>query len=271
MVLLSKIIWRLLHKTRPNLRLYWVTLKTISKLHSYASLTNQARHQKVVISLSTYNCKAWIHETVMSMLGQTHSNWVLIIHDDASKDGTPDILRCLADLDSRIRFFANHSNRGPYRNHNSARKMALEREKADYFTIIDHDDIAYPSWLERNIKIINNSKAIGVRPINVRVNETNNKELYSYPAVNQTFWKIEIIKILGGYNIGVGIPDTEFMMRAERLCILHNEWICLSLKENHRMRVHERNESSRYTNEMKKELEVIDYSNAALEKLSFPL
>lgn len=271
MVILSKTIWRLLHVTRPNLRLYWATLRTLSKAYSGASGPDQGHHRKVVISLSTYNCEDWIEETITSIVGQTHSNWVLIVHDDASNDLTPEIVKVMAVSDARIKFFVNDSNRGAYRNHNSARKIALEQENADYFTIIDHDDIAHPSWLTRNVQIINNSKAIGVRPINIRVDEFNKAELYSYPAVNQTFWKIEIIEALGGYNTEIGIPDTEFMMRAERFCILTGEWICLSLKDNHRMRVHERNESSRYTKKMKQELEVIDYANAAMDKLCLPL
>jgi len=102
------------------------------------------------------------------------------------------------------------------------------------------------------------------------VSEANDVELYSYPAVNQTFWKIELIKALGGYDADFGIPDTEFMKRAERYCFLSKEWICLSLRENHRMRVHERNESSRYTKKMKQDLHAIDYSNAPLDELSRP-
>lgn len=271
MVFLSKLIWRLLHIIRPNLRIYWATLRALSKVHSGASQSDQARNRKVVISLSTYNCEDWIDETITSIINQTHSDWALIVHDDASDDRTPEIVKVLADTDSRIKFFINGSNTGAYRNHNSARKIALEQEEADYFTIIDHDDIAHPAWLTRNVQIINKSKAIGVRPINIRVDEANKAELFSYPAVNQTFWKIEIIEALGGYNTEVGIPDTEFMMRAERFCILAGEWICLSLKDNHRMRVHERNESSRYTKKMKQELDVIDFANATIDKLYLPL
>jgi len=168
MVRLSKLIWRILHSRKINLRIYWTVLKGLSFPYSWIPESSEMRLKSVAISLSSYNCEEWIAETIKSILQQKHLNWTLFIHDDASEDKTTEIIRRFSKSDSRIQFFSNTRTKGPYHNHNSARKKAIDLGYFNFFTVIDHDDIAHPSWLSRNIQIIDNSKAVGVRPINSR-------------------------------------------------------------------------------------------------------
>lgn len=57
----------------------------------------------VSIITPTFNQKAYIEQTIRSVLNQTYKNWELIILDDGSTDGTSEIIKSFRD--SRIRYF----------------------------------------------------------------------------------------------------------------------------------------------------------------------
>ena len=62
-------------------------------------MTQDAMEQdlpQVSVIMGTYNCSSYVHEAVMPIVNQTYPNWELIICDDASTDGTYEILRRLA-------------------------------------------------------------------------------------------------------------------------------------------------------------------------------
>ena len=52
--------------------------------------------------IATYNRGYIVHEAIDSVLAQTYTNIEVIVVDDRSSDGTPDILRSLAKEDSRL-------------------------------------------------------------------------------------------------------------------------------------------------------------------------
>lgn len=58
---------------------------------------------KVTIALSTYNVAPYLRESLNRMVGQTLKEIEILCIDDASTDGTVDILREYAAQDSRIR------------------------------------------------------------------------------------------------------------------------------------------------------------------------
>ena len=56
---------------------------------------------KISIVVPMYNAARYIDETLKSVLSQTYEDWELIIVDDGSTDGSPDIVR--GYLDPRVR------------------------------------------------------------------------------------------------------------------------------------------------------------------------
>lgn len=62
---------------------------------------------KVTIALSTYNVAPYLRESLNRMVGQTLKEIEILCIDDASTDGTVDILREYAAQDSRIRLIEN--------------------------------------------------------------------------------------------------------------------------------------------------------------------
>lgn len=59
----------------------------------------------VSIVVPIYNCEAFIAETIESVLNQTYKNWELILVDDASTDGSANIIRQYLSKDARIFYY----------------------------------------------------------------------------------------------------------------------------------------------------------------------
>lgn len=64
----------------------------------------------VSVVLPTYNGEKYIRESIESILGQTLTDWELIIVDDYSTDSTPEIAEEYAAADPRIRVIHNDQN-----------------------------------------------------------------------------------------------------------------------------------------------------------------
>ena len=62
--------------------------------------------------MSAYNAEETLEESIISILGQKHSNLELLIVDDASNDKTYSIMSQLKKTDDRIKIYKNEKNLG---------------------------------------------------------------------------------------------------------------------------------------------------------------
>jgi len=101
--------------------------------------------QKPLISIvmCTYNGAAYVEEQIASLLAQTYRPLEIIISDDASVDGTPDILRRY-ETNPIIRIFYQKENIGLTKNF----AFASEQAQGEYIAYADQDDI----WMENKIE-----------------------------------------------------------------------------------------------------------------------
>jgi glycosyltransferase involved in cell wall biosynthesis len=104
----------------------------------------------VSIITPTYNSQCYIEQTINSIQNQTHSNWELIIIDDASQDQTVAIVNQLIEKDVRIKLLKLTENKGS----GIARNKGIEVANGKYLTFIDADDLWYPNFLETSIQTI---------------------------------------------------------------------------------------------------------------------
>jgi len=72
----------------------------------------------VSIGMPVFNGEKYVVQAIDSILGQSYSDFELIISDNASDDRTPEICQEFARKDSRIRYFRQASNVGAPRNFN---------------------------------------------------------------------------------------------------------------------------------------------------------
>lgn len=110
-----------------------------------ASKLEIARMQVSVI-VPVYNSEAFLAEALQSVLNQTHRDFELIVLDDGSDDGSPEIAANFAQRDRRI-ILLNSMNQGAP----SAANQCLHRANNELVVRLDADDIMLPQRLERQI------------------------------------------------------------------------------------------------------------------------
>lgn len=91
------------------------------------------------------NCAAYVAEAVQSILGQTFGDLELLIADDASTDGTLDILQGFTD--SRITLIRHEAPAGSA----ETRNELFARARGEYIALMDADDISLPERLEKQL------------------------------------------------------------------------------------------------------------------------
>ena len=108
----------------------------------------------VSIIMPTYNCAAFIEESVKSVLAQLYTNWELIIVDDCSTDNTKTVLTPYLNKYLNIRYTCLDKNSGPA----VARTEALKQAKGDYIAFLDSDDLWAPNKLSLQIDFMKKNK-----------------------------------------------------------------------------------------------------------------
>jgi len=103
---------------------------------------------KVSIITSAYNCKNYVREMIDSIIHQTICDWEMILIDDASDDGTWEIIDQIRD--KRIVKIRNLTNIGLTRNLN----RALEFAQGEYIVRMDADDIAVTNRIEKQVEFM---------------------------------------------------------------------------------------------------------------------
>jgi glycosyltransferase involved in cell wall biosynthesis len=104
---------------------------------------------KVSVLMPTYNYAHYIEDAIQSVLGQTFTDFELIIVDNCSTDDTPVIVTKYLS-DQRVRYYKNETNIGPIGNFNKV----LELGQGEYIKFLFSDDILLPTALEQFIKIL---------------------------------------------------------------------------------------------------------------------
>lgn len=108
------------------------------------------KHELVSIITPTWNCAAFICETIRSVQAQTYQDWELIISDDCSTDNTKLVVDPYLQDDKRIKYICNDKNSGAAITRNNALKVA----KGKWIAFLDSDDLWEPEKLERQLKFM---------------------------------------------------------------------------------------------------------------------
>jgi glycosyltransferase involved in cell wall biosynthesis len=100
---------------------------------------------RLSIGLPVYNGENYLAESIEALLGQSYEDFELIISDNASTDGTPDICRRYGKQDSRIRYLRQPRNIGLNPNHN----FVVRQARGELFKMASHDDLYARDLLKR--------------------------------------------------------------------------------------------------------------------------
>ena len=91
---------------------------------------------EVSVLIPAYNVEPYIEDCINSVLGQTLQDFEIVCIDDASTDGTLQILKRFEASDSRIKVYTHEVNKGQA----SGRNDALDRASGRYVYMLDADD-----------------------------------------------------------------------------------------------------------------------------------
>lgn len=92
---------------------------------------------------ATYQCAAYLQRCHWSLARQTISDWEWVVVDDASTDGTAELIAGLGDARIRYHRFGKNQGRGV------ARNFALQQARGRWLAVQDADDFSLPGRLAR--------------------------------------------------------------------------------------------------------------------------
>lgn len=98
----------------------------------------------VSIVMNCYNGEKYLREAIDSVFAQTWPNWEIIFWDNASTDGTQEIV---GSYDARLKYFRAETNTplGP------ARNMAMKMASGEFIAFLDVDDVFLPDTLQKRV------------------------------------------------------------------------------------------------------------------------
>jgi glycosyltransferase involved in cell wall biosynthesis len=100
---------------------------------------------RLAIGLPVYNGAAYLAESIEALLGQTYTDFELIISDNASTDATESICRRYATQDPRVRYIRQPRNIGAIPNHNAV----FAASRTELFKWASDDDLYARDLVER--------------------------------------------------------------------------------------------------------------------------
>src|SRR5262249_46193472 len=112
---------------------------------------------KLSIGLPVYNGERFLPKSLDHLLGQTFSDFEIVVNDNASTDRTSQICREYALRDPRIRYFRNDQNMGAIANFNRTFELSAA---APLFKWAAHDDLHHTTYLENCIRLLDDDSTV---------------------------------------------------------------------------------------------------------------
>lgn len=189
---------------------------------------NNQNNPLVSVIIPCYNHEDFVQETIQSVIDQDYQNIELIIIDDGSKDTSVQKIEEMREAcESRFsRFkFRHRPNKGLCATLNEG----LDWSKGKYFTPSASDDILSPCKISKQIKVLQNSGAVGVFTgiciINDKKEIITNKGQNRKISFNEAFLRkylmpgqtlmlsTSAVKNINGYDTSIAIEDLDIILR----------------------------------------------------------
>ena len=169
---------------------------------------------ETTVLLCVFNGADHLNEAIDSVLQQSCKDFELLIIDDGSTDGTPDIVKSIRD--QRVRFIRHDTNRGLICRLNEG----LEEAAGRYIARMDADDVCHRERLDRQFQFLETHPEVGVLGTAVRIIDGNGhgRIVYQYPEDHEVIdWimpfvcplahptimmRRDLIRSVGGYAAG---------------------------------------------------------------------
>ena len=148
---------------------------------------------KISICIPTFNRVNLLPFAIESVLQQTYQDFELIVCDDGSGDGTPELMSQYTD--SRIKYIRHQQNIGKSNNMRSG----FDAATGEYFMKFDDDDRLTPNFLTRTAAILDKDSSIDFVGTDHWVIDINNVRDKAKTQENSCRW--------GRANLQAGVVD----------------------------------------------------------------
>jgi aspartate/methionine/tyrosine aminotransferase len=186
----------------------------------------------VSVIMPAYNSEAVVAQAIESVLGQTVSNLELIVIDDASMDGTSDVIGSYAMRDRRIRLVRNRRNsrQGPIEW--EPRNDGLKIAEGQLIAYLDADNAWRPGFVERlsgcllanaQLKVVHCDSCNHHSPEEAaRIRKADRRRLKDWGAT----WNVFSYDVLDRSRLGIDqyVDTNEMMHRASVFAPLGDLW-----------------------------------------------
>lgn len=184
--------------------------------------------------IPTYRRPKQLQRAIRSVLNQTYPNFQVCIYDNDSGDETSSIVRQIAKIDPRVKYYCHSQNIGAFKNF----IFGMERASVGtpFFSFLSDDDILLPEFYQEAIEalcmfpaaIFYGGATIAMTEEGVirDVSSMWEREGYFEPPdgllkmmANNLAWtsilfRREVINEVGGLDLEVGAPfDLDFLLR----------------------------------------------------------
>ncbi|TGP23419.1 MULTISPECIES: glycosyltransferase family A protein [unclassified Mesorhizobium] len=122
---------------------------------------NAPGQPRVTAIIVVFNGERYLREAADSIIGQSLTDWELLVVDDGSTDQSAVIIRDYEQrLPGKVRLLSHHDNR----NHgiSASRNRGLAEARGTYVAFLDADDTWLPEKLSEQVSIMESDPALGM-------------------------------------------------------------------------------------------------------------
>jgi glycosyltransferase involved in cell wall biosynthesis len=197
-------------------------------------------HPLVTIICINYNQGKFLTEAINSVYDQTYTNTEVFLVDNASTDGSDEIIKNLLQQYPSIHFIQNNTNEGICKAFNKAFGFS----KGKYVIDLAADDVLLPTRIENQVGIFENlPENYAIIFSNAQYIDTDSNKLHFHYPINENkkvidippsgdiykeifgkpfictptqLMRSETIKKLGGYDENLSYEDFDYWVRSSR-------------------------------------------------------
>jgi glycosyltransferase involved in cell wall biosynthesis len=125
--------------------------------------------------MTTWNGAASIGASIASILGQSFTDFELVVVDDGSTDGTATILAGITD--PRLRVLRPPRNLGIV----GARNLGFAACQGEYLAALDHDDLSHPDRLARQVAHLDQHAGVVLLGTGVEIESAGRRHAVDHP------------------------------------------------------------------------------------------
>lgn len=170
----------------------------------------------VSVIMTAFNAQDRIGYAIEGMLSQSWRQLEVVVVDDASTDGTAELVEGLAAKDARVRLCRLPCNVGTY----VAKTVGLHLARGEFATCHDSDDWSHPQRIEQQVRpLLANPRLIATTSQWVRMEDNGN--FYARPVhplarlnpASPLFRRREVVEQAGLWDAVRTGADSEFLSR----------------------------------------------------------